>query len=72
MGAADASVDTCCLCGNDEDVKHCPACRHDFCNLCRELYFYRGYEALKQFLTRKPPRHCRGHEDDDDQADGKK
>lgn len=52
----------CCLCGNDSEVKHCPLCGHDFCETCRLLYFDRGLAAMKQFMTRKPPRHCRGHE----------
>lgn len=54
---------SCCLCGNDEGVKACPLCGHDFCDTCRELFFHRGVAALKEFLTRKPPRHCRGHEE---------
>lgn len=52
---------TCCLCGYDEGVSHCPLCGHNFCGTCRGLYFDRGLEALKEFITRKPPRHCRGH-----------
>lgn len=57
----------CCLCGQDEadgaDVRHCSLCGHNFCDTCRALYFERGLEAVKQFLTRKPPRHCRGHKE---------
>jgi len=56
-------ADTCCLCGNDEGVNYCPLCGHDFCETCRALYFDRGFAAVKQLLTRKPPQHCRGHEE---------
>jgi hypothetical protein len=58
---------SCCLCGQGDDdggqVRYCPACKHAFCDTCRELYFERGLAAMKQFLTRKPPAHCRGHEE---------
>jgi len=54
---------SCCLCGGNVDVKHCPLCGHDFDKKCRDQYFERGLAAVKAFITRKPPRHCRGHEE---------
>ena len=63
----DCLLATCCLCGQGEDdgahVAYCDKCKHAFCDTCRELFFERGLAAVKQFLTRKPPRFCGGHKE---------
>lgn len=65
VGSSPTSTATCCLCGQGEEdgatVAHCPECKHDFCDTCNALYFDRGIAWFKQFLFRKPPRHCKGH-----------
>jgi hypothetical protein len=64
------SVPRCCVCGGTYDVKACPWCGHDFCWECRWGWrglFRRGKAALAEWLTRNPPRHCPGHEGEDNQ-----
>jgi hypothetical protein len=52
------SVKTCCICSGNEEVVYCSKCDHFFCLPCRYSLYRRGYEALKQWLTERPPKNC--------------
>ena len=58
-GAAPPDVPgRCHLCGYAELVRYCDTCGHWFCEGCRDRYFDRGLEAIKELIGGRRPNCC--------------
>lgn len=48
----------CHICQGQEWIRYCELCRHWFCESCRERWFRRGIEFLKELTGAARPGCC--------------
>ena len=53
----------CHLCKFNNLIKFCQLCDHWFCKSCRNKFFWRGLEAVKELISGKTPGCCGPKED---------